>query len=93
MIKPLNNYVLLKKEVVENKTASGIIISVNEKDEDNIATVIAVSDGKLVDNKLVKLNVEVGQKVIYDKYSSHEVDYQNEKFVLIEDDKIYAIID
>ena len=68
MIKPLNDNVLVKKEVIENKTASGIILSAKENTDDNIGVVIAVGDGKLVDGKKVPMTVKVNDKVIFDKY-------------------------
>ena len=66
MIKPLNDNVLVKKEVIENKTASGIILSAKENTDDNIGVVIAVGDGKLVDGKKVPMTVKVNDKVIFD---------------------------
>ncbi|MBQ6654461.1 MAG: co-chaperone GroES [Erysipelotrichaceae bacterium] len=93
MIRPLNDNVLLKKETVENKTASGIILSANEKDAENIGVVIAVGDGKEVDGKKVPVGVKAGEKVIFDKYSTTEIEYDKEKYLLISDSKILAVIE
>ena len=93
MIKPLNDNVLVKKEVIENKTASGIILSAKENTDDNIGVVIAVGDGKLVDGKKVPMTVKVNDKVIFDKYAGNEIEYQSEKYLLISESKIYAVID
>ena len=93
MIKPLNDNVLLKKEVAENKTASGIILSTNENTAENIGVVIAVGEGKLVDGQRVPMTVKVKDRVIFDKYAANEIEYQGEKFLLIPETKIYAVID
>ena len=93
MIKPLNDNVLLKKEIVENKTASGIILSSNENVEENIGVVVAVGNGKLEDGKRIEMTVKENDKVIFDKYATTEVTYKEEKYLLIAESKILAIID
>lgn len=93
MIRPLYDNVLIKKEIVENKTASGIIISTNEKKADNIGRVIAVGTGRFEDGKQIGMNVKVNDKVIYDKYATTEIEYENEKYLLVSETKILAVID
>lgn len=93
MIRPLNDNVLLKKEVVENKTASGIILSTNENKEENIGKVIAVGNGKLVDGVREPVEVKVNDKVIFDKYATTTIKYQNEEYLLISESKILAVIE
>lgn len=93
MIRPLNDNVLVKKETIENKTASGIILSAKENTEDNIGVVIAVGEGSLVDGKRVPMTVKVNDKVIFDKYAGKEVEFQGEKYLLVSESKIYAVID
>ena len=93
MIRPLNDNVLLKKETVENRTASGIILSANEKDAENTGVVIAVGNGKEVDGKRVPVSVKAGKRVIFDKYATTEIEYEKEKYLLIPDSKILAVIE
>ncbi|MBR0474955.1 MAG: co-chaperone GroES [Erysipelotrichaceae bacterium] len=93
MIKPLNDNVLLKKETTENKTKSGIILSANESKEENIGTVVAVGDGKIVDGKKVALTVKTKDRVIFDKYATTEIKYNGEEYLLIPEDKILAVIE
>ena len=93
MIRPLNDNVLLKKETVENRTASGIILSANEKDAENTGGVVAVGEGKDVDGKKVPVAVKVGERVIFDKYATTEIEYEKEKYLLIPDSKILAVIE
>ena len=93
MIKPLNDNVLLKKEITENKTKSGIILSTNENKQENIGVVVAVGEGKVVDGKREPMTVKKNDRVIFDKYSTTEVKYQNEEYLLIAESKILAIVE
>ena len=92
MIKPLNDNVLLKKEIIENKTASGIILSTNENKEENIGRVVAVGDGKLVDGARIPMTVKENDVVIFDKYATTDITYENEEYLLIPESKILAVI-
>ncbi|MBR0230064.1 MAG: co-chaperone GroES [Erysipelotrichaceae bacterium] len=93
MIRPLNDNVLLKKEIIENKTASGIILSTNENKEENVGLVIAVGNGKLEDGKRVEMSVKVNDRVIFDKYATTTVKFRDEEYLLIPESKILAVID
>jgi len=93
MIRPLYDNVLIKKEVVESKTASGIIISTNEKKADNIGKVIATGAGRIEDGKKIAMSVKVNDRVIYDKYATTEIEFEGEKYLLISETKILAVID
>jgi len=93
MIRPLNDNVLVKKEIIENKTASGILLSATEKESENVGVVVAVGKGKLVDGKLVECSVKVGERVVFEKYSTTEIEYQKEKYLLIPDSKILAVVE
>ena len=93
MIKPLNDNVLLKIATVETKTASGIILNVSDKEEKNIGIVIAVGDGKIVEGKQVLPIVKENEKVIFDKYAAIEVEYLNEKYLIVPETGILAVIE
>ncbi|HPX33194.1 MAG TPA: co-chaperone GroES [Erysipelotrichaceae bacterium] len=93
MIKPLNDNVLLKIATVETKTASGIILNVSDKEEKNIGIVIAVGDGKIVEGKQVLPIVKENDKVIFDKYAAIEVEYLNEKYLIVPETGILAVIE
>jgi chaperonin GroES len=93
MIRPLNDNVLLKKEVIENKTASGIILSTNENKEENVGLVVAVGNGKLEDGKRIEMSVKVNDRVIFDKYATTTVKFRDEEYLLIPESKILAVID
>ena len=70
---PLGDRVVLKHLEAEEKTKSGIVLAGAAKEKPQEAEVIAVGPGGMVDGKEVKMEVEVGAKVIYQKYSGTEV--------------------
>ncbi|HHU28426.1 TPA: co-chaperone GroES [bacterium] len=91
MLQPLHDNVVLKKEKAEKKTASGIILTTEVKDQPAIAEVIAVGEGTLVDGKLVPLSVKVGDKVVYKKYSTTELKIDEEEYLIIAEKDILAV--
>lgn len=92
MIKPLNDNVVLKHEKKENKTASGIILTKADQQEGNIAIVHAVGPGRLEDGKLVPIDLEVGQKVVYQKYAGTPLELDEEEYIIISEKDILAVI-
>jgi len=92
MLKPLNGNVLLKKEVEETKTSSGIILSDASKEIPSVAKVIAVGEGNLVDGKLVSLSVYEGDTVVFKKYSGTEFEYEKEDYLIVDAKDILAVI-
>lgn len=93
MLKPLHDNVILEKEKVENKTASGIILSEKPKEQPSVATVVAVGDGEVVDGKVVPMNVAVGDKVIFKKYGGTEVKIDDQEYLIISVKDILAIVE
>ena len=93
MLKPLNDRVVLKMVEAEETTVSGIILAGSAKEKPEIAEVIAVGPGGLVDGKTVEMNVKVGDKVIMSKYSGTEVKYQGSEYVIVRVGDILAIVD
>lgn len=92
MIRPLNDNVVLKLEKKENKTASGIILTSKDEQEANIAIVHAVGPGVMEDGKLVKINLEVGERVVYQKYAGTPLTYEDEDYIIISEKDILAVI-
>jgi len=93
MLKPLHDNVVLKKEKTEKKTASGIILSGDAKEQPSFASVLAVGAGALVDGKAVPMTVKVGDKVVYKKYSATEIKIDEEEFLVIAEKDILAILE
>ena len=92
---PLFDRVVLKPSVAEDSTKSGIVLPGQAKDKPQQAEVIAVGPGGLVDGKEVTMQVKVGDKVIFSKYSGTEVEGENEndKLVIVKQNDILAVIE
>ncbi|MBR1627535.1 MAG: co-chaperone GroES [Bacteroidales bacterium] len=87
-IKPLADRVLVKPAEAEEKTSSGIIIPDTAKEKPMEGEVIAVGCGK----KDEPMTVKVGDKVLYGKYSGTEITYEGEKYLIMRESDIYAVI-
>ena len=89
---PLGDRVVLKQMVAEETTKSGIILAGKEKERPQQAEVIAVGPGGIVDGKEVAMQVKVGDKVIFSKYSGTEVKLDEEEYLIVKQSEILAII-
>ena len=89
---PLSDRVVLKQLKAEEKTKSGIILASAAQEKPQEAEVIAVGPGGVVDGKEITMQVKVGDKVIYSKYSGTEVELDNEKYVIVKQNDILAVI-
>lgn len=87
-IKPLSDRVLIKPNIAESKTTSGIIIPDTAKEKPQQGTVVAVGIGK----KNEPLNVKTGDKVLYGKYSGTELKHEGEDYMIMRESDILAII-
>ena len=90
---PLGDRVVLKHVEAEEKTKSGIVLAAAAKEKPQEAEVIAVGPGGIVDGKEVKMEVEVGAKVIYTKYAGTEVKLDGEEFVIVRQSDILAVVE
>ena len=90
-VKPLGDRVLLKQLEAETKSAGGIILSTSAKEEPQLAKVIAVGPGKVVDGKMTEMQVKVGDTVFYGKYVGTEIKVDGEKYLLMSESDILAI--
>ncbi len=93
MIKPLGSRVLIKMKEGEEKTKSGIILSGAAQEKPQIAEIIEVGPGEMVDGKLEAMNVKKGDNVIVSKYSGTEVKYEGEEYIIVKQDDILAIVE
>ena len=90
---PLGDRVVLKQLVAEETTKSGIVIPGQSKEKPQQAQIIAVGPGGTVDGKEVKMNVTVGQKVIYSKYAGTSVELDDEEYIIVKQSDILAIVE
>lgn len=92
-IKPLADRVVIKKVEAEEKTASGIVLPGAAKEQPQIAEVIEVGPGGVVDGKEVIMELKVGDNVIFQKYSGTEVKLQGEEFIIVKQSDILAVLE
>ena len=90
---PLGDRVVIKQLVAEETTQSGIVIPGQNKEKPQQAEVIAVGPGGMVEGKEVKMEVKVGDKVIYSKYSGTEVKLDDDEVIIVKQSDILAIIE
>ena len=90
---PLGDRVVLKQLEAEMTTKSGIVLPGQEKEKPQQAEEIAVGPGGIVDGKEIKMEVKAGDKVIYSKYAGTEVKLEDEKYIIVKQSDILAIIE
>lgn len=92
-IKPLADRILVKPAPAEEMTASGIIIPDSAKEKPMQGEIVAVGAGRVTDaGNFVKLEVKVGDKVLYGKYSGTEVTLDGDEYLIMRESDVYAII-
>ena len=92
-IKPLGDRVVIKRLEAEEKTASGIILPGQAKEKPQMAEVVAVGPGGMVDGYDVEMVVEVGDKVIIGKYAGTEVKVGDDKCIIVRQNDILARVE
>ena len=90
---PLGDRVVLKQLEAEETTKSGIVLPGQAQEKPQQAEVIAVGPGGMVDGKEVKMEVAVGNKVIYSKYAGTEVKLDGEEYIIVKQNDILAIVE
>ena len=92
-LKPLHDRVILKAMEPEEKTKGGIILTSNAKEKPEMAEVVAVGPGGMVDGKEIGMVVKVGDKVLTSKYSGTEVKVDGEEYTIVRQGDILAIVE
>jgi chaperonin GroES len=92
-IKPLGERVVIKMVEAEETTKSGIILTGAAKEKPQIAEVIAVGPGTVVDGKEIKMEVEIGNRVLTSKYAGTEVKFDGQEYTIVKQSDILAIVD
>lgn len=92
-IRPLGDRVVIKKLEAEETTKSGIVLPGSAKEKPQEAEVVAVGPGGIVDGKEVRMEVKVGDKVLFSKYSGNEVKVSGEEYTIIKQDDILAVVE
>ncbi len=92
-IKPLADRVVIKPAPAEERTKGGLILPDTAKEKPVVGEVVAVGPGKVTDDgKKVALEVKVGDKVLYGKYSGTEVNVEGTDYLIMREADIFAIV-
>jgi chaperonin GroES len=92
-VKPLLDRILIKMEEAEETTKGGIILAGSAKEKPQIADVIEVGPGGIVDGKEVKMYVKKGDRVITSKYSGTEVKIDGKDYTIVRQSDILAVVE
>ena len=93
-LRPLGDRVLVKRVEQEEQTRGGIILPDSAKQKQEVGEVVAVGPGKKdKDGNLIEMNIQVGNRVMWEKYGAQEVSLEDEEFIFVKFDDIIAIIE
>lgn len=92
-IKPLGDRVVIKMVEMEETTKSGIILTGAAKEKPQLAQVVAIGPGTIVDGKVVPMEVKVGDKVLMSKYAGTEVKFDGIEYTILKQGDILAIVE
>ena len=91
--RPLHDRVVVKRIDAEEKTAGGIIIPDTAKEKPQEGEVIAVGNGKLLDNGTkVPMDVKVGDKILFGKYSGTDIKIEGQEYLILREDEVLAVV-
>jgi len=93
-IRPLQDRVIVKRIEEEEKTKGGIIIPDSAKEKPQEGKIIAVGKGKMLeDGKVIPLDVKVGDRILFGKYSGNEIKIDGEEHLIMREEDILGIIE
>jgi len=93
MIKPLSDRVLIKMIESEETTKSGIILSSGAQEKPQIAEVVAVGPGGVIDGEKVEMQIKIADKVIINKFAGTEIKYEGIDYIIVKQSDILAIVE
>ena len=93
IIRPLADRIMIKMHEAEETTKSGIVLAAAVQEKPQVAEVVAVGPGGLIDGNEVEMYVKVGDKVIVGKYSGTDVKMDNEEYTIVRQSEILAIVE
>lgn len=92
-IRPLGDRVVIKRLEAEETTKSGIVLPGAAKEKPQMAEVVAVGPGGYVDGKEIKMELKVGDKVFFSKYSGNEVKLDGTEYLILKQDDVLGIVE
>ena len=91
-LKPLGDRLIVRAIEEEETTASGIVLPDTAKEKPQQGEIIAVGPGRFEKDKRVPMDVKVGDKVLYGKYSGTEVTIDNEQYLILRESDVLAVL-
>ena len=92
-VKPLGTRVLLKEVETQETTKSGIVLPSNAKEKPFVAEVVEVGPGEIKDGNEIKMQVKKGDRVLYSKFAGTEIKLDNQKYLIVKQEDILAIVE
>ncbi len=93
-VRPLHDRIIVKRVEEEEKTKSGIIIPDTAKEKPQEGEVVAVGNGKILENgQKVPMDVKVGDRVIFGKYAGNEIKIDGEEYLIMREEDILGILE
>ncbi|MCX7923676.1 MAG: co-chaperone GroES [Clostridia bacterium] len=92
-IKPLGDRVVIKMLESEETTKSGIVLPGTAKEKPQVAEIVAVGPGTVVDGKEIKMEVKVGDKVLMSRYAGTEVKFDGQEYTILKQGDILAVVE
>ena len=93
-LRPLQDRILVKRVEEETKTAGGLFIPETAKEKPQRGEIVAAGNGKKTDEgKVLPLDVKVGDKVLFGKYSGNEIKVDGEEYLIMREDDILAVVE
>ena len=92
-IKPLGDRVVIKMVEAEETTKSGIILTASAQEKPQMAEIVAVGPGGVIDGKEVKMELKVGDKVITSKYAGTEIKFEGNEYTILRQSDVLAIVE
>jgi chaperonin GroES len=91
-IRPLGDRVVIKRIEAEETTKSGIVLPGASKEKPQEAEIVAVGPGGVIDGKEIKMEVSVGERVLFSKYSGNEIKFESQELIILKQSDILAVI-
>jgi Co-chaperonin GroES (HSP10) len=92
-IRPLGDRVVIKRIEAEETTKSGILLPGTAKEKPQEAEIVAVGPGGVVDGKEIRMEVKVGDRVLFSKYAGNEIKIEGVEYNILRQDDILAVIE
>ena len=92
-IRPFADRVVIKKVEAEEKTASGIVLPGSAKEQPQIAEVVEVGPGGIVDGKEIQMELKVGDKVIFSKFAGTEIKLEGQEYIILKQNEVLAVVE